>query len=80
MKKCVGCVHLPRSSLSVCRAGMMLNRQVDPYTGRIFWENNDGNVLKYTLAEMRKEGGDCGPDRKLYEPTFFAKWFPKLYD
>ena len=81
MKSCVGCKHLVAHG-SACKGDEQLVRCEDPLTGGVVWRDArfPDQVFRPSPKDMRKEGGRCGPERKLYEPTLFARLVPWLYD
>ena len=82
MKTCVGCKHLVRVfGLSLCDAGEKLEcvTEQNIYTGRLEfrWINtgtSPGGLLRRTVNERRADGGDCGPERVLYEPGLWQRF------
>jgi hypothetical protein len=82
MKRCVGCKHLVAYGRA-CNGDERLTSQEDPMTGTVRWvdERFTGQGMwRPTPAQMRAPGGRCGPERKIYKPTIFARLMPWLYD
>jgi len=82
MKRCVGCKHLVAFG-NACKGDEVLTRIEDPMTGTVKWRDlrfPDQGGFRPSPAEMREDGGRCGPDRKLYAPTLTARLLPWLYD
>lgn len=81
MKRCFGCKHLVAFG-AACKGDEQLTRLVDPMTGVVRWRDLrfPGRNLRPSPDEMRKEGGRCGPERKLYEPKLVALVLPWFYD
>ena len=73
MKTCLGCKYLVGKHS--CKAGEDLMQVVDPYTGVVTYRdrNNPDAILRPSPNTMRADGGACGPDRKLYEPTLWTR-------
>ncbi len=71
MEPCTGCRFLVLTSTrGVCRATdgpvvYTLNPLTNRYEPKIVW--------RPTVTEQRAEGAPCGPDRKLYQPTLWAR-------
>ena len=81
MKSCVGCKHLVAHG-AACKGDEQLSSVEDPLTGRVVWRDArfPDQVFRPSPEDMRKEGGRCEPERKLYEPTLLARLLPWLYD
>lgn len=81
MKPCVGCRNLVGFG-AACKGGEMLTRIEDSLTGRVSWRDlrfTDSGGWRPSPHEMRKEGGRCGPERKLYQPKLVARLLPWMY-
>jgi len=82
MRRCVGCKHLVGFG-AACKGDEQLTRVEDQMTGVVRWRDlrfpQQGGI-RPSPAEMRTEGGRCGPDRTLYEPKLLARALPWLYD
>lgn len=81
MKLCSGCKHL--NAIDLCNADAMpAVREVNPATGRVSYvvRGSDGSCWKPSAIDMRKEGGLCGPERRLYQPGLLARLFPWAFD
>jgi hypothetical protein len=81
MKRCVGCKNLVAFG-AACKGDEVLTRIEDSMTGSVVWRDIrfPSQVLRPSPEEMRKEGGRCGPDRRLYQPTMLARLLPWMYD
>ena len=82
LKKCIGCKHLVAYG-AACKGDEQLTRVEDPMTGAISWRDfryPAHGGMRFSPANMRAEGGRCGPDRKLYKPKLIARLFPWMYD
>lgn len=82
MKPCVGCKHLVAFGVA-CKGDELLTRIEDPMTGGVVWRDMrypDQGGFRPAPSEMRKEGGRCGHDRKLYAPKLLARVLRWLYD
>jgi hypothetical protein len=75
MKPCIGCKHLVANG-AACKADEQLVRVVNPLTGKGRWIDHrfpEEGGWRPSPEEMRKHGGRCGPERRLYEPTLLAR-------
>ena len=82
IKPCVGCKYLVGFN-TFCKADEQLTLVVDPLTNTRYWRDlrfPEQGSFRLSPAEMRKEGGRCGPKRKLYKPKWLARILPWLYD
>ena len=81
MKRCVGCKHLVAFG-AACKGDEILTRVENPMTGSVDWRDLrfPAEVFRPSPEEMRKEGGRCGPERRLYLPKLLAKLLPWMYD
>ena len=82
MKRCVGCKHLVAFG-AACKGDEQLTRVEDPMTGAVRWRDlrfPQHGGMRPGPAEMRKEGGRCGPGRALYAPRLLARLLPWMYD
>lgn len=81
-KRCVGCRHLVAYG-AACKGDEHLTRIEDPLTGVVQWRDlrfPEQDSFRPSPTEMRKEGGRCGLERRLYEPGLLARVLPWLYD
>lgn len=76
MKQCNGCkYHVP--SFDVCSHNdPEFVWETNPYTGKYGYRIT--GYFRPKVEKMRAEGGDCGPDAKLYSPTLLRKIILKI--
>lgn len=80
---CSGCKHLVHAGIrDVCSAlDPGLEQVTNPYTGRLETRFRQGKYWwRPSVVDMRRSDHECGPDRKLYEPsawTRFKRWLFK---
>ena len=82
MLSCKGCTHLVANGRACAGDDGDLIRTTDPLTGRVRYVNEahpERGGWRPSPEEMRVQGGQCGTDRKLYKPTFFARLFPSMF-
>lgn len=74
MKPCIGCKFLVAYGRA-CKADEQLVRYENELTGAVWWFDPrfPGQLMRPSPAEMRKEGGRCGPTRKLYKPSLWTR-------
>ena len=81
MKPCIGCKHLSRGG-RFCFADDQRKPIYDSMTGATQWRDArypDLHGFPPFPEDMRKEGGRCGPERKLYEPKLLERlWLALL--
>ena len=82
MTSCIGCKHLVAWG-AACKGDEQWTRLKDQMTGVVYYRDlrfpKQGG-MRPSPAEMRKEGGRCGPERRLYAPSLIARLLPWLYD
>lgn len=82
-KSCRGCKHLVSvGSGFVCKGDEQLMRCEEALTGRVWYEDSrfpHEHGRRPTPADMRSPKGRCGPDRKFYEPSVWARLFPWFF-
>lgn len=75
MTSCTGCRFLVHArNIDVCRATDAVESRRNPWSGRQEMIYH----FRPTLSEMRGEGGACGPERRLYQPSLWERLARKL--
>lgn len=85
MKPCTGCkhLHIRPGAIPKCQEHWLPPAWVvDPFTGVGRYEARSkyqqGVIWWMSVEEMRKPGGPCGPEAKLFAPTLMRRLLARL--
>ena len=82
VQPCTGCKFLVHArGADVCAADDgPFTTKTDQFSGRVTTVLADPSKswIRPSLAEMRAEGGKCGPDRKLYADNAWRRFLKRM--